>query len=138
MQLSINASYVLNYAVEVTPFAPLTEVVDTLGNPIGLRVRAMGTWSLAGFSTTLALSYADSCTGTLSNPKRTIDSWTTVDLPLACELDSSDRWLSGTRIALSVQNLFDKDPPFASMRGGMGFDAYSTTALGRFGSSKHF
>lgn len=133
LQLSINASYVLSDKVAVTPSAPLTEVVDTLGYPIDLRVRAMGTWSLAGFSTTLGLNYADSYTDTLSNPDRAIDSWTTVDLQFAYELDSHDRWLNGTRIALDVRNVLDEDPPFANMR-GTGFDAYNTTALGRYGS----
>lgn len=134
LQLSINASYVLNNEVAVTPSAPLVELVDTLGYPIDLRVRTMGTWSLAGFSTTVSLNYTDSYTDTLSNPNRTVGSWTTADLQISYALDSHDWWLRGTRIALDVQNIFDEDPPFANMRGGLGFDAYNTTALGRYAS----
>lgn len=133
LQFRLNASYVLADEVAITASAPFTDLADTLRHPIDLRLHAMATWTLGDLTTTLTVSYSDSYTDTLSNPNRKIGSWTTANVQLAYALRSEDRWLSGTRIALDVQNVFDADPPFANMR-GTGFDAYNTTALGRYAS----
>jgi len=44
-------------------------------------------------------------------PDTQIPAWTTFDGNLGYEFGENHRWLSGTRLALGVQNLTDKAPP---------------------------
>jgi outer membrane receptor protein involved in Fe transport len=64
-----------------------------------------------------------------------IGSWTTADIQLGYDLGRSGV-LKGARVLLSVQNVFDRDPPFvkdspASVT-GLHYDSTNASAVGRF------
>ena len=40
--------------------------------------------------------------------------------------------LDGTAVSLTVQNLFDRDPPFYDAPEGIAYDAANANVLGRF------
>jgi outer membrane receptor protein involved in Fe transport len=63
-----------------------------------------------------------------------VDSWTTVDLNVSYETrsDSLEHWLDGLRVALSVQNALDQDPPFVNRNFGLGFDPTNASIFGRY------
>jgi outer membrane receptor protein involved in Fe transport len=129
--LGFNASYLLDFKRQITPVAPLINRVDTVGNPVDLRVRATGSVNWRNWGATASVNYVDSYVDDVSNPDRKVDSWTTVDLQLRYEprLRGIAR---GLTLSLSVQNLFDADPPFVDQVGGYGYDAANADPLGRF------
>ncbi len=67
----------------------------------------------------------------------TVDAWTTTDLSLAWSF-AAFKDASNARLSLSVQNLFDEDPPELrpGARSGLiipiGFDPANANPLGRF------
>lgn len=128
--LSLNASYLIDYKRRVTPVAPLIERVATLGAPADLRVRSAATWTKANWGLSLGLNYVNGYADKVSNPARRVDSWTTADFQLRYD-GKSHNALGGFSFALTVQNLFDQEPPFANRRSGHGYDATNADPLGR-------
>ena len=108
--------------------------MSTQDNPIDFRARAAFGWRLGGFGTTLFANYTNSYKDTVTVPTspRHISSWTTFDLNLSYEFENRNRLLSGTEVFLSVQNLFDRNPPFFNNPIGVGYDPENASILGRF------
>jgi iron complex outermembrane receptor protein len=58
-----------------------------------------------------------------------VDSYTTVDLRLAYQVEREGGFLGGVTVALEAQNLFDQDPPFVDNTSG--YDSQSANPIGR-------
>lgn len=132
--LSLDGSY-LRIDQIFTPVAPEQTITGTIFNPPRFRSRAgaawtRGEWSVAGF-----VNYLSSESNTTQPGTPRISSWTTVDGQISYDSDQESGWLSGVRMSFAVQNLLDKDPPFAqfdAQRVGINYDSANTTPLGRF------
>ena len=83
-------------------------------------------WSRGDFSLGLHANHVDDYEDRVGT---TIERWNTVDAQ-ANWIPSSSR-LEGLRLTLSVQNLFDEDPPFHDAPSGYGFDPGQGGLLGR-------
>ena len=128
-------TYILSFEEAFGPTAPVVELVDTVGNPIGLRLRNSVSWSGEnGLSATAFLNYSDSYRDNISDPERKIESWTTIDLTLTYRTEGrlANVGLDDVRVSLSVRNLFDADPPFVNNFNGVGYDPENASPLGRF------
>ncbi len=133
LDLTLNATYLLDFKRAQLESSPLLDFVDTQNNPTDLRARASLSWSGHGFGTSVWFNYAGRYTDTFSNPQRRVDAWTTVDFQLSYETGSdSTPWLSNTNVSLSVQNVFDEDPPFLNNPRGVGYDEENADLVGRF------
>jgi len=131
----INGSYLLKFDEAFSASAPVTELRDTVSNPVDFRMRNSVIWSnQSGLSVTGYLNYTDSYKDTVSVPERQIESWTTVDLTLSYDTAASlaNLGLNDTIFTFNVLNVFNTDPPFVNNRTGVGFDPANATALGRF------
>tara|TARA_R110000787_G_scaffold15402_4_gene47517 strand:+ start:10384 stop:13323 length:2940 start_codon:yes stop_codon:yes gene_type:complete len=131
----VGGTYILNFDEAFDPTAPVTELINTVGNPIGLRLRNSIGWNHdIGLSANLFINYADGYQDNISNPERKIDSWTTFDLSLGFSTGQKLRniGLDNTTISLTARNLFDNDPPFVNNANGIGYDPENASALGRF------
>jgi outer membrane receptor protein involved in Fe transport len=133
-QLGVMGNYVLDFEQAVNAGAPPTSILDTTGNPLGLRVRGTLAWTRhapqqAGPRLGLAVNYM----GGYRNPGSTllprVAAWTTVDLQAAYRLGRSGGWLSGTQVTLNAVNVLNHDPPFVDSQ--FGYDIYNVQALGR-------
>lgn len=124
------ASLLLQHEFMLTPGAVPVEQLDTLNNPIDLRVRTGVSFTRDQWNAVLAATYTDNYTDNVSLPTREIDAYTTWDLRLARDLRdaSSGR---GATLALNVLNLFDDDPPFVNNVTGYAYDASNASPLGR-------
>lgn len=129
--VALNGSYLFDYARRATPLAPAVERVDTLGSPPDLRLRATASWDRGLFGITASVNHLGAYRDDLSIVPRRVSSWTTADLQLRLSLETV-RWLAGTQISLSVQNLFDHDPPFVNRSPGLAYDASNADPLGRY------
>lgn len=128
LDLSSNVSYLIDYARKVTPNSSWLPLLDQARQPVDLRAKLGGTWTRQGWSLTGGLNYVDDYK--TAQGKR-IDSWTTLDAQLSWRAQGGG-WSRGLSAALSVQNLFDTDPPFYDDPQGVGYDSANADPLGRF------
>ena len=131
----LNGSYYLKFEEALTSTAPLVEKVDTVGSPIDLRLRGSVTWSLDEYSIAAFVNHADGYTDNTSIVDRNIDSYTTVDMRLAYSAGEREgnRLLDNLEVALTVNNLFDEDPPFFNnVARAVAFDFEQSNPQGRF------
>lgn len=133
-QLGASGTYIFNIDQALTPTAPVNDVVDILGNPVDLRLRARALWSNDRWAASLFVNYLDSYTNLTNTTPQRVDSWTTVDAQISYRLPEGRGPLSGLRLALSATNLLDADPPYAAYNLGLlvtGYDPDNASPLGR-------
>ncbi|MBB5745712.1 TonB-dependent receptor [Brevundimonas variabilis] len=121
-----NASYLLDFKTRFTPTASDRQRLGLIGNPTRLRSRAGATWSYGDARASLHWNHVGAYD---DNVGREIKPWNTVDMQVAWSPQNPA--LDGVQVSLSVQNLFDADPPFYDAPIGLGFDAAQANLLGR-------
>ncbi|MEO1245933.1 MAG: TonB-dependent receptor [Pseudomonadota bacterium] len=128
----LNGNYLIDFKRKLLSADPLVDEVDTFGRPVDFRARGNVTWSRNDWSITGFVNYTDGYSDTFSSPAKEVNSWTTMDLTVAYDFDNDSSFLSGARLTLTTQNLFDEDPPFVDTPGGVGYDSINANPLGRF------
>jgi iron complex outermembrane recepter protein len=126
---SLEGTYLLNFQRAASRRSANIDVVDTVGNPLGLRLRGSIGWKFRQWGANAFISYADDYRDNLSRPARGIGSWTKVDLQLAYRVADGAGLLSDLELSLNATNAFDQPPPFANSR--QGYDAPNADPLGR-------
>lgn len=129
----LEGNYVFRFLQSVTPTSPAVSILDTVANPLSLRLRATAGWSgdgphRRGWSAHLAVNY----TGEYRNPASAVapivSASTTVDVQVGYRmpgmLDSGT-----TDLLVNVVNLFNRPPPFVDSQ--FGYDVSNVRALGR-------
>lgn len=130
--LGLNATWLFEFSQAAVRSSPVLDLLDTQNNPLDLHARSSLSWSRLGFGSTLTLNYADSYRDVASEPNGRVGSWTTFDWRLGYEWDE-EGWLGGSAVSISVQNLFDRDPPFLNNAAvGIGYDQENADLIGRF------
>jgi outer membrane receptor protein involved in Fe transport len=123
---------VLRFDQALTPTSPSVSILNTVGNPLSLRLRGTAGWcahgrTAPGPAINLALNY----TGPYRNPASTlvpaVSAWTTVDV-FASERLSPNRF-GQTTVWLNAVNVFNRSPPFVDSE--FGYDIGNVQALGR-------
>ena len=134
--LSIDATHLFEMPNQVTADSATFDVLNTLYNPVDWRIRTGAGWERRGWSANAFINHVASYFDNRFAPAAPIGSYTTVDLRVACDLGQrfGSGWLSGTRVALSAQNVLDEDPPAVaaiSTPRDMGFDPTNSNPMGR-------
>ena len=83
------------------------------------------------FGASCYVNYVDGYSDNISEPGRTIDSWTTVDLQARVDLEGGAELLDGVSVALNVQNALDEEPPFFNNSAGIAYDSTNASLIGR-------
>jgi outer membrane receptor protein involved in Fe transport len=93
-------------------------------------------WSGGGLDAATFVNYVGSSRDVDSTPEAGVSPWITVDSQLGYNTSASGGFWGGIRVALTVQNLFDRPPPRidAAQAGlsGLNFDSSNAAALGCF------
>ena len=134
---SLNGTYTIDQKQQITPAAPVIDLVDTVGNPPSLRLVGNLSWSLKGWTVQSTVNftgaYRDPDPGSV--PVRRVDSWTTVDVNIGYRVDGGSGWLANTQSSLGIINVFDRRPPFVNQfdltSGILGYDPANASLLGR-------
>lgn len=126
LALDGSASYVLEYETRSTPTAPVREVSGLIGYPVQLRSRVGVTWSRGDVGLGLHWNHVDAYEDRASVG---IDAWNTADAQISWTPTAGA--FVGARLSVTVQNLFDADPPFYDSPSGFGFDPGQANLLGR-------
>jgi outer membrane receptor protein involved in Fe transport len=134
LSLDFTGNYVFDFDQTVTDSSPAIDIVNTVANPLALRLRGTIGWSregpqLPGPAVDLAVNYTGGYKNPGSTPLPDVSPWTTVDLRLVYRTRQGSAWLSGMQFSLNATNLLNHDPPFVDSQ--WGYDEYNVQALGR-------
>ena len=134
IDLGVTGNYVFKFDQAVTPTSPSVDIVNTISNPLALRLRGTVEWNregpgMPGPGFSLAVNY----TGGYKNPGSSlipnVSPWTTVDARVVYRARQDNGWLSGMEFSVNAVNVLNHDPPFVDDL--WGYDAYNVQALGR-------
>lgn len=136
INLSIGGTRLFTIDNRITNTAPRNNVAGTLGAPVKLRLRGRAGLILGDFDGGVAVNHVASYRNLGVTPAERVKSWTTVDLQLGVRIGEPSAAKDGRsfRLAFSVNNLFDKDPPYAQFRSTgvtIGYDPEQASAIGR-------
>lgn len=142
-------TYTLSWDVSPLPGAAVVDEVNHLGYPLAFQARGQLGWS-RGFAIgrVFATGFANYRNSYEINPVQLpigvdesyakIDAYTTFDLTLGIDTGSAfgNPFADGVSLILSVQNLFDADPPLVVNQSGLAgtairFDPTNASPLGR-------
>jgi iron complex outermembrane receptor protein len=140
----------LSASTEITPFLNLSllsereqlvpgssnrEVSGLVFYPPSTRARGGGTLRSGDLATTIAVNYIGGSRNNVSTTQSRVASWTTVDASVAYEFPQSGS-LPGLRLAISGQNLLNRQPPFVAPNSttfrGINYDSTNASPLGRY------
>jgi outer membrane receptor protein involved in Fe transport len=135
LNFGFNLSHTFEHDRKVTATSPDFSLLNEVGKAADTRFRATGAWTRGAYGAFLHINYVDEYRNPFSAPSSRIGSWTTFDLSL--RFDGSkfpgEGFLDGADATLSVDNLFDRDPPlFANSLLGVLYDSTNANPLGRY------
>jgi iron complex outermembrane recepter protein len=125
----LEGTYLLQYERAASHQSEALDVVDTIGNPLALRLRGSLSWQRRQWSANAFVSYAGDYVDKISRPARSIGSWTRLDLHLAYHVPDDAGLFSDVEWSLNATNALDRSPPFANSR--IGYDPTNADPLGR-------
>ncbi|HWS66552.1 MAG TPA: TonB-dependent receptor [Steroidobacteraceae bacterium] len=132
---SLNGTYTIDQRQQITPTAPVFDLVDTVGNTTSLRLVGKLSWSLKGWTVQSTVNYTGAYRDPGSVPERRVDSWTTVDINVGYRVDGGSGWLANAQFNLGINNALDQRPPFVNQfdltSGTFGYDPANASLLGR-------
>lgn len=135
--LGASGTVFTKYEVALTPASAPSDQLNTIYNPMKFKARLNASWSYGPAYTSLYLNHINAYDNNLANPVQKVRAADTLDLRVALSLEDlgSADLLKDTTLAIGVQNLADRKPPFVnvaqSVNGGGGFDPTQTSPIGR-------
>ena len=132
VRISLGGSRLFTIDNRITDTAPRNNVAGTLGAPVKLRLRGRAGFDIGAFDGGVAVNHVASYRNLTVTPTERVKSWTTFDLQLGARIGGPDK--RAVRLAFSVNNLFDKAPPYALFRStgvNIGYDPEQASAIGR-------
>ena len=134
VDLAVIGNYVFKFDQAVTASSPAVDIVNTITNPLALRLRGTVEWNriapgMPGPGFSLAVNY----TGGYRNPSSAVmpnvSRWTTLDARFVYRSRQEEGWLRGMELSVNVVNVLNHSPPFVDDL--YGYDVYNVQALGR-------
>jgi outer membrane receptor protein involved in Fe transport len=105
-----------------------TNLVNTFGEPLQVRLRATAGWAMGEWSANTALNYSNSYSDTTLVPAGSVGSYVTFDVNVGYRPE----WLPGTTVTLAATNLFDEDAPRTGLSSGLAnYDVANANPFGR-------
>ena len=132
LKLFLNQTY-LRLRQRVSPTAVEQQLSGLAFDPARFRARAGATWTWAGWSATAIVNYLGRETNIYAPTTAPVASWTTFD----AQLSYSPHWFRSSvtpKISASIQNIFDRDPPYLvydQAVAGFHYDSLNVSPVGR-------
>jgi iron complex outermembrane recepter protein len=131
--IALHGSYMWRFEQELTQDSPNVEILNTVDNPVSLRLRGSLDWDQhgvdqPGFGIGLSVDHVASYTDRLSTTLAQVDPWTRLNLNLSYRLAGASG-SEGLKFMLSGLNVLDEAPPFVNRE--MGYDLFNAEPLGR-------
>jgi outer membrane receptor protein involved in Fe transport len=131
----LNASTISKIDTQLVDGAASSDLVNNYGYPVDWRVRLDTNWMTDRWNISSALNHVNGYDDLTQSVPHAISSWTTVDLNIQYKLGA---WLGraddSIAVSLSIQNLFDKSPPYVISHNAVSvnYDPANASPLGRF------
>lgn len=130
--LSLNTGILFDYAQKETSSSSSKDLVGKVGYPPKERSRASVSWAKNGASMSIFVNHTDSFVNDRSDNPAHVDDQFTFDGQLAYQFGNREypKFARNLSISLSMQNIFNKEPPLVDNI--VGYDPSNYSALGRF------
>jgi outer membrane receptor protein involved in Fe transport len=134
LDFGLQGNYVFHFNQTVTQASPNTDILNTFGNPLKLRLRGTAGWSeslpdSAGLGANLAVNFTNGYNNFGSSLIERIPSLTTVDLQVRYHTGNGGGFLADVEFALNAVNVFNQSPPFVDSV--YGYDSANFQPFGR-------
>lgn len=135
LDLGIGGTHIFSIKRQLTPGATSSDFVGLFASPVEWRLRGRMGWSKGGFSANAFANFIDGYINQVVTPIEHVSSWTTIDLSVSQRIGGAGGEDGrGLQLGLSIQNLFDRDPPYVNNRSNtsaLGYDPEKANPLGR-------
>jgi len=131
-EIGAGGAWILAYSQKLTATAPPVSLVGTLGYPPDLKLRGRALYTAGGSGVALFANYLAGYTNSSTGTVRPVSDWLTIDAQLSHRIESGP--FGKLRIAFSVSNLLDADPPLTVARSTLttiGADLENASPVGR-------
>lgn len=134
---SLGGTWLTTFDVAITAVAPLADRLNTIFNPLKLKLRAGAAWSSGPWTAQATVTRVHGYRNNAVTPAEGVGPYTPVDLGFGLDLGS---WGEGSllrdlQLGLEVRNVLDENPPYVnvapSANGSGGYDATVTNPVGR-------
>jgi iron complex outermembrane receptor protein len=129
-RLGLDAARILTLERSIAPGLPFTDVLDTFGNPVALRMRATVGWSGGPWATNVFLNSVGGYLNTAIAPNTSVSSYRTLDATVNYRYLGEQSLLKGTTISLAIQDLFNSELPVV-LNGTVSWDNQNVSPIGR-------
>ncbi|SEH19260.1 iron complex outermembrane recepter protein [Sphingopyxis sp. YR583] len=134
-RIGIDGTYILQMKQAASGTAPYVNLLDTINNPVALRMRGLVGWNSDSWSLSAQANYTGHYSNNILAPAERVKSWLTIDAQVGYRFTDRKGALSGLSLSLGATNLFDRDPPYAafSFNGitAVGYDPQNANPIGR-------
>ena len=131
----LHGTDVFTFTQALTPDSAAMSILNTVGNPMSLRLRGRLSWTrhgrgAPGWGGALTVNYTGAYRNRGSQLLPAVPSWTTLDVYVRYRLTPTRH--GRTTLMANVVNVLNRSPPFVDSQ--FGYDIYNVQALGRVAS----
>jgi iron complex outermembrane receptor protein len=132
--LGLNGGYVRSFRQAASTSSPMLSILDTVGNPQSLRVRATADWyqrafDRDGFGASLSVDHFGAYDDVQTVLPGSVSALTTVDLRASYRTASGNYPFDDVEFSLNGSNILNKAPPFVDRSAG--YDQINALPYGR-------
>jgi iron complex outermembrane receptor protein len=136
VELGINATYIFGFDDQFTSSAPTLSILNTVYNPVNLRVRGRAVLRYGGVTFASFVNYTNSYTDNTQDNSlgtlRAVASWTTLDMTLSYLFSASEGPLANASVGIVATNIAARNPPVVlNTSYAINFDGANANARGR-------
>jgi iron complex outermembrane receptor protein len=136
-QFLLNGSYLTKYEVAITSAAAAADRLNTIFNPLKLKLRAGVNWSRGALQGSAMITRVHGYQNNAVTPVEGVGPYTPVDLTLSADLGQwgSSSLLQDLQLGFEIRNAFNEEPPYVNLapsaNGSGGYDATASNPVGR-------
>ncbi len=136
-QFLLNGSYLTRYEVAITSAAAKADRLNTIFNPLKLKMRAGLNWTRGPLQGSAMITRVHGYQNNAVTPVESVGPSTPVDLTLSADLGEwgSSSLLQDLQLGLEIRNAFNEEPPYVNLapsaNGSGGYDATASNPVGR-------
>ena len=108
----VGGTYILDYTTTAMPLAPRVNELNTIGEPIALKLNASLLWERGALEFGLNINRTGCYRDIVSSPTRSVSALTTLDVQVSLSFDDSGTVWRNAKITCSTKNITDRSPPF--------------------------
>jgi iron complex outermembrane receptor protein len=133
---SLSGTYLTDYKSAITATAAPVDRLNTIFNPLKLKLRGAVNWSFDQWRATAVVTRVHGYQNNLVTPVEGVGPYTPVDLTLNRDLSDIGGWLAeGLDVGIEIRNAFNETPPYVNLQPGVngsgGYDATASNPVGR-------